>query len=409
MKKQKIFDIVPPTAEQTKQPTKQPKAKQISLQKRKSSKKPFIFVLFTLVFIILFSCLFIEGNAKIEIWPETQLSSFNTDVVVGELQSTSSENFILGEILKTENIVSQEFSSTGKIQKKEKAKGTIRIYNNYKSSQSLVINTRFWFISKDNKVREFKLTKWVTIPKDKYRDVEVIASEAGEKYNIGPSTFSIPGLRGTARYTAVYGESFSPMKGGLEKEVIIATKEDIARSERILKEKAKRDSKNSLLGKITSDKIFLDKAIQQEILEISSLVSAGQEARSFVSQAKVRTKTIVLKKSALENFVLDFISSKMLEDREFYGKSLILKHSLKESQLEKNRIVLTLNASVKSYSKIEQKFLKEKIKGKNINLASKIILDEYPEIINLEIRDLLFWKKSFPKQSEKIQINLMFD
>jgi len=96
-----------------------------------------------------------------------------------------------------------------------KATGIITIYNTYSSSpQTLVKTTRF--VSEGGKL--FRTTKTIVVPGADASSgkivpgsttVEVIASEPGNEYNIGPSTFSIPGFKGTPKYLAFYGESFS--------------------------------------------------------------------------------------------------------------------------------------------------------------------------------------------------------
>jgi hypothetical protein len=44
--------------------------------------------------------------------------------------------------------------------------------------------------------------------------VVVFADEAGTKYNIAPTTFTIPGLKGSSAFTAVTAKSDAPMAGG---------------------------------------------------------------------------------------------------------------------------------------------------------------------------------------------------
>ena len=120
-------------------------------------------------------------------------------------QAEKAGNFIQGEVLEAEKEVSQNFTAHGKKLKSTKAHGTMRIYNNYSTAaQTLVATTRF--ISNEGKL--FRTKERVVIPGGYYEggklaagfiDIEVIADQPGEDYNIDPSTFSIPGFVGTSK------------------------------------------------------------------------------------------------------------------------------------------------------------------------------------------------------------------
>jgi hypothetical protein len=165
------------------------------------------------------------------------------NIIVSDLDSLNSQEFkkkILGkneeqlrEILKTyaqikeanieyyPSYLSGEIPENGdrveiKIKLEDKkAKGKVTFYNEYSpNSQSLVATTRL--LSEDGKL--FRLVDDVTIPGFKKTtegieagiiEADVIASEFGEEYIIGPSTFSIPGFKETneEKYLKLYAKS----------------------------------------------------------------------------------------------------------------------------------------------------------------------------------------------------------
>ena len=143
------------------------------------------------------------------------------------------KNIIPGQFLESSVERSQDFLSSGREIREERAQGIITVYNEYSSSpQTLVENTRF--ISQDGKL--FRSAKTVVVPGASISegkivasniDMEAIAQEAGEGYNVGPSTFSIPGFKGTPKYTAFYGKSSNSMEGGFIGEVEVVTADDL--------------------------------------------------------------------------------------------------------------------------------------------------------------------------------------
>ena len=240
----KFFDIIPP--EKINPAPFVHKRRGVKEQKKDfliSRKKAALLIcVFVLIFGITAGAT-VKSKAKIEILPKTEKQTFEVkaEICSSATKTDVSKKIIPGEIITAETSVSQEFSSTGAIIKKEKAKGIIRVYNNYSSHQTL-IPSRFF----SSKGKLFWSTKRVYIPSGQYLDVEVVAAEPGDEYNIKPDTFALPGLAGSPRYTVVYGKSFSAMKGGEIAEKKVVSQNDLESAEKVLKEKALQKLKKSL-------------------------------------------------------------------------------------------------------------------------------------------------------------------
>ncbi len=101
-------------------------------------------------------------------------------------------------------------AATGVQQVQNKASGKLVVYNDSASSQLLVATTRF----QTPEGLIFRLNKTVTVSAKTNVTVDVTADQAGEKYNIGPKTFTLPGLQGTAKAKTIYAKSAASMTGG---------------------------------------------------------------------------------------------------------------------------------------------------------------------------------------------------
>jgi len=259
--------------------------------------------LLSLVFIVAF---FTLSKAEIEIWPEADSLIFKTDITIdkGAALVDFGNSIIPGEVIEKEKILTENFPATGKVGKEGKAEGTITVYNAYSTySQILIATTRF--VSTDGKL--FRTPVRVTVPGGSYQggklapgeiDIKIVADEAGEEYNIDPSTFSIPGFIGTDRYTKFYARSFDSMTGGFTTEGSQVTQEDLDKAENSLVKRVKEEVESSLIGgaEDKADYYFLDKTIQTEIVEKLSLAQAGEEASNFNYQAKAKSEALLFKK-----------------------------------------------------------------------------------------------------------------
>ncbi len=418
----KVVDILPsksPVTFQEEKPVLIRKKVGLSVksqQKVVGGKKGLLLIPLALVAVGLF-LYFNLSRAEIEIWPETEIKSFQTKLTVDKrIENINfSANLIPGVIFEEEKTFSQEFPSSGKKLIEKKAEGVIRVFNDSQKEQVLVAQTRFqppiekFRSSLENGENPwFRTTERIIVPPRSYKDVKVVADAPGEKYNIEPSTFSIPGLVGHPQYTFVYGKSLESMKGGFKKEIPEVTQEDLKEAERLLKEKTLKEIKDVLKDKIPSGFIFLEKATKTEILATSSLVNAGTEIEKFKFQIKAKITGLSFKKEDLENFSKEFIVSKIPDDKKIDQKSLKIDYLPGTIDLEAEKIPLSLNLETKIYSDIDEISLKRAISEKSLKEA-QFFLQNQPQINRAKVKIWPFWVKRIPQEPEKIKLKMSID
>jgi hypothetical protein len=418
---QRILDILPPQKKQPEAkvfaPKKSEPPKNESSESKPSSWWKRFLILLVIAGALFFSLSqFVFNKSEVLVWPETENSTLSDKVTVNT--SKASVDVVLGAIpgsvIEQEQTVSQSFTSSGKTTEGGKATGKIRVYNDYSTAQQvLVATTRF--ISAEGKL--FRSAETVTIPgatmqggklQTSYADVSVIADQIGESYNIAPTTFSIPGFLGTAKYTAFYGKSLEPMTGGFLGAGSQVTKEDIENAKKALTEKALQKGRDSLEEKIPDGAYYSKDAVSSEVVESSSSVAAGAKAETFDYSVKVKIKTVTFKKSDLEEFSKDLILSKYSEQKSVKDGSLKAEWTLDSYDVPSGKMVLNINTSAVVYAYIDKEGIMKAIAGTNQEEAKKFISGQ-EGITKVEINSWPFWSAKLPNDENKIALNLILD
>jgi len=410
----RFFDIVPPSKEEGKRgfPLKEEIKRTKNSERKTFFKTPFFFIVLLVILLIFGAYYSGFGWVEISVWPKVEL--LNTEEVVNiknKAQEIILEDKIIpGEIIYNEKVFNEEFLGTGKKKSQTKSTGTIRIYNNYSQKQTIIKGTRFQpplekfktALDKNEKPY-FYSTKTVIIDAKKYADVEVIADSAGEKYNIEPTTFSIPGLVGTPKYTFIYGQSFASMFGGTNNEVAEVTENDISHAKKFTEEKAKKETEEELIKGVSSA-VFLPESIATEFLESSSTISGGK----FFYRVKAKSMIFIFKKENIENFIKNFLDLKLPKDESVDLKNLKISYEFKNFDRNKELLEINLKISVKKYKKIEEESLKENLRGK-ANQEAMLLLKNENNINRVEIKAFPFWLKNIPQDKAKINIKINVD
>ncbi|PIS38721.1 MAG: hypothetical protein COT34_02230 [Candidatus Nealsonbacteria bacterium CG08_land_8_20_14_0_20_43_11] len=415
----KIFDIVPPQKKIAK--------KELNLRQAPKKEKPKrgrrLFLFLILLLVAATGAYFFFSRIEILVWPETQAIEFiekaELDTKLSELNLEKKR--LPATILEVSQDLAKDFTPTGRIPKEEKAQGKIRVYNAYsEEDQVLVANTRF--LSAEGKL--FRSTERVTIPggteeKGKlvpgFLDIIVVAAEPGEGYNIGPATFSLPGLAGTRKYTAFYAKSFAPMAGGFRGEILQVTKEDLEKAKNSLIAELFEKENRALQEKASQDLVLLGGAVKQEIREDSCSAKEGMQVSSFTMRARMVLKAILFKKSDLESFAKELALARMLENepgresffsgREIQPQSLRIDSQLEAVDFDSGRATIRLAISARAFYNLNEPRLKKAIVGRSLE-ETKVFLENQPQIKKAELRAWPFWIGAMPSQERRLKIKM---
>ena len=290
-----------------------------------------------------------------------------------------------------------------------KANGMIIIYNNYSNAnQKFVKNTRFKI--KDGKI--FRITESVIIPGKSGKTpgsikVRVFADTYGAEYNIPPSDFTIPSLKGTSKYNSFYAKSVTKMTGGasgtvttVAPEDIIATKKDLTAQN---SQKLATYVKNIKYPGYIS---LVDSPIYNHNDNVNDL--ANGKSNNYILNSNVKVifikdsllASILTKKVMGSNNLNDDLNQLRLND------ASLLKFTLPNNiNLQQNA---TMTILISGKAQIVWDYNSENIKSILVTKGVKDfseIMKTYANILSSQSYELNpFWQKYFPNDIRRIEI-----
>jgi len=354
-------------------------------------------------------------KAKIEIFPKLDQVVLEDKITADKSvdQVDVKNKLIPLEYFEEVKDASQEFPATGVTSNSGKATGTMTIYNKLSPAVPLTLISGTHFLSDSGKY--FVTLAKVTVPAMKGKtpgsiNVKVQAEEVGAEYNIGPSTFSIPKLSGTAYYYGIWGESKEKMDGGYTGKVSKATKDDLETAEDVLTERLMKDAESSLKSKISEDEVLLDNSIISEIIDTSATVKPDAITDNFTQSAKVRVQALVFKKQDAETFVKNSILSKIAEGTNLLESSLELNYAADAVDFKKGTVKISIKAIAQTYYDMDINNLPDFLKRKSSDEVERVVDSEYGDKVSkVKVIFWPFWVNRTPKDLNRIEISLSFE
>ncbi len=368
-----------------------------------SPHKKIIFVFSILVFLALAGSVFglfqTSYQATINITPNPQEIDVNFETQVANGQN---KEFLSG---KTFQIIKQgeiDKKAEASVSMKDYSEGKIILTNNTWNNINFVAGTRF----KSPNGLIYRAVNRIHIPARGQTEILVRADKMGKEYDIGPSIFTIPGLKSSALKENITAKSNSPMTGGIkESGVIMQT--DIDNAYKELKEKLYNQATQEIRDKITNSDFEL--AVNSKTIEKQANATAGDEKTNFKVNMKLNIQAVAL----LEKDILEY-AQKNLEEKIGLGKTLAaiepnsLSYRLKNYNSEQDKAELEIQ--LRGYTTINDKipFLdKSKLKNQNIKEVENYLLS-FKSIAKVNIKVWPpFIENKIPNNPEKIKINIL--
>ncbi len=358
------------------------------------------------VIVVSFGALFYFSSAKVEVTPNT---------VSAEIQSsftaTESSGDLPFEIITAQKIATQSIKGSGTKTVNSSASGTLTIYNTQTSSQKLITNTRFATAAG----LIFRIHAAVTIPggsaaKPGSTAVKVYADKAGDAYNIGPSSFTIPGFAGTPQEGKVYAQSTSAIAGGASGTVPVVDAEVETQTRNALKAALSPDLATSIQAQIPAGYTLLPGASKTTYQELASGPSTATGMVDVKEQGTVTA--IVFPNAALAKAVASSVGGLGYQNEPLTlapASTLVLtpdSSGIPDAGATNASFSFKMTGTASLTYTVDPTRISAAVSGKTRS-AAEVALTNYPEVKRAVIILRPFWRQTFPQDPASIAVSVV--
>lgn len=368
-------------------------------------KKQTIFLVSSVVVIaaFIFGMMTIFASAKIYIKQKSQNFGISAQI---KASVEKVDDGVRYEVLKLSKSKMTPVQAGGEEMAEVKAHGKIIVYNNFSSEpQRLIIRTRFE--SPDGLI--FRIPESIVVPGKTVSapgsiEVEVFADEAGDKYNIKKTDFTVPGFKNDAeRYKGFYARSVDDMSGGFigKRKTVLPKDREAALStvDAELKELLDKELQTKVpegLALLPGSIWYESTELPQE--EVSSAVSVGKEVTGYA--------LLLNRRELSDRIVSEYVSG--LPDWKDIKSSISDFSSIKITKMPDKitpgePLNLQIDGEAKVLADIDANSVSQKLSGRPKGEA-ELLMEEYTGITGLKVNLKPRWKMSFPSDPAKITI-----
>ena len=345
--------------------------------------------------------LFFFSGARVEITPTA-----NPVTVSGTYTATLAEGELPFELVTVEKVATATVEAESTENVTQSAQGTITVANMQDAPQALIKNTRF----ETPEGLVFRIRDSITVPAARNGEagtlsVTVYADEAGDRYNVGPTTFTLPGLKGSDTFIKVNARSTEAMKGGFagpRPTLTEATKDaEFAKLQSTLD----AELRTEIAGQVREGFVLVPGATATQFEEQPDTAGAGNNVelsmrgviRGVIFPEEMLARTIAYQS-------VGTYSGQPLTFESLEGLMLAPAEGLIPTAGE-TTFSFTLTGSTTLVWKVDTAKVSAAVAGKSRD-AAEVALQGFPEVEGALLVLKPFWVSSFPADPEKITVSV---
>jgi uncharacterized integral membrane protein len=369
-------------------------------------KRKWLWISLIILLIVIFAVVN-RTKAEIIIFPKQETVQVNDSYSIVNKTLEDVDGALGYKILSLEKEVSIIVEASGEEEVTQKASGRIKIKNEFSSeAQKLVERTRF----ETKKGLVYRIAESVSVPGYTEVDgeivageieVEVFADEAGEKYNIEKTDFTVPGFKGLEQFDSIWAEGVTEMSGGFVGKRKVVSEEDKA----LALEELKKQAAEGIISDIEQNSDEFVIVYNSEDLEYTQIKE--NEAGSGVElKLKASVNGFVFDSNELARFIADKNIPNAPE-----GEMIVMNVSDlnsdtvavisvaiedEDGEVTGENLKLMIDSKVDLQWVINEDTIASAMEGKKRNELQTVVSD-YKGIIRAEASLAPFWRSKFPK------------
>lgn len=298
-----------------------------------------------------------------------------------------------------------------------KARGKVIIYNEFGNEpQSLVATTRLETAGGI----VFRLTQGVTVPgmtdiagkkEPGAIEAEVIADQAGDASNIAPTTFTIPGFKGSPKYGKFSAKSLTAMTGGSKNSTSgdpLLSRDDIDQAKSRAQNRALEIFRQKISETILDGEKIEDNGIELAALPEDPLLHEGLAGTSIETVFHYRAKAYIVSENTIERAILRAQNTDgkltTADGLVFAPKTVRIDTIEMIPDFQSGGGKIKATASILFMTEIKTDELREELLGKQSD-ELRVVLDRHPEIVKMSLDvNPHFFIKYIPKNAKRVTI-----
>ncbi len=331
-------------------------------------------------------------------------------------ENPTSGNFLL-EQKKVEKTSSVEFTATGQKNIGEKAKGVLTLTATFGTETAEAVISAKEGATFSYGDLKYTLTKSVNFHIDEEDNctvtqlrnrtctitttAEVIATESGENYNIGPhdSGWISPVNDISAKNDAAF-------TGGTTNMVTVVSEQDFNTAKEKLENQGREDGKAELVKQFGDDMITIESSLEVSTSDPKSTPAVGEEVKSGVTPKVEATTTYTMfavDKTKVEEFIKTKTASSVAADQKIYAiDKPFFENFTKQSDTS---YTAKLKSATQTGPKVTEEDILEKSRGKKIGEVTSL-LKSINGVSSVKITPSFPWVSVVPDDPNKITIEL---
>lgn len=355
------------------------------------------------------------GGAEVTVYPKFRDISVQSDLTVFTAPQAGELGY---ELLTLDATGERQVKASGKEQVTTRAEGKIFVYNTQTSApQRLIKNTRFE--TADGLI--YRIKESIEVPsasKDAKGNTiagsvvaDVFADATGEKYNVQPQKFTVPGLKGSDQYESIYGESTTAFSGGFEGEKYLIDEQELETAKQALH----IELRDKLLARLKDEKPAGFVVYDGAVTFVYESLPATEYGDSL---ATIKEKVRLLVPIFSEPEFAKYLAEKSIP--EYKGEdvtltdptTLIFTYTDPQTPLNDISASSSLDVTLKGSTRIVWLFDEDTLKSELINLPKKEsteIFKTYNSISHAQAEVRPFWATSFPENPDDITVHTLIE
>src|SRR5688572_2331376 len=279
------------------------------------------------------------------------------------------------------------------------ATGFVTLINESNDDQTLVATTRL--LTPEGIL--FRLKARVNVPAKGRLKTEVYADQPGASGDIGPSTFTIPGLN-AALQKLIYGESDAPMTGGRVSTGVIS-QSDIDLAESGLRQELEAQAREELAKKVTGD--WSGNAYEIEDVSRFQSAAAGETADGITIRLSIKVTLAVFDRDKAVEIAAEDLRRALTSDRELVGVSAeTAEFTLEDADAQDGSASLRVSVRGESRVSLESPlFDATKLRGLDLD-AVRAYFEGIEGVERVDVKFRPFWIKRMPDLADHIEFKI---